>query len=106
MCDPRVDRLGAFAVPAHQGLKPAAAPGNLPLSRAGGLAHLARPNAEESAAWVAVDRLGIQACMGTAPWDHRPLLPGWVGPVAERLGEPAEGIVFDSSSFPQQGPPP
>src|SRR5262252_4482739 len=49
--------------------------------------------------------LGLQGAdfIGTAPWDHRPLVKVLVGEVVERLGEPAGIIVFDPSSFPKRG---
>ncbi len=45
----------------------------------------------------------MQAFMGTAPWDHRPLIEVLVGQVADRLGEPDGIIAFDPSSFPKRG---
>jgi hypothetical protein len=35
---------------------------------------LDRKNAEKIAALVDVERLVMQAFIGTAPWDHRPLI--------------------------------
>ena len=45
----------------------------------------------------------MQDFVGTALWDHRPLLTVLVGQVAERLGEPDGIIAFDPSSFPKRG---
>ena len=45
----------------------------------------------------------MQAFIGTAPWDHRPLIAVLVGQVVERLGEPDGIITFDPSSFPKRG---
>ena len=67
------------------------------------LSHLDRKNAEKIAAFVDVERLVIQAFIGTAPWDHRPLIQVLVGQVAARLGEPDGIIAFDPSSFPKRG---
>ena len=41
--------------------------------------------------------------IGTAPWDHRPLIEVLVGQVVDRLGEPDGIIAFDPSSFPKRG---
>jgi hypothetical protein len=45
----------------------------------------------------------MQAFMGTAPWDHRPLIKVLVGQVIAPLGEPDGVITFDPSSFPKRG---
>ena len=45
------------------------------------------------AAFVEVERLVLQEFIGTAPWDHRPLLTVLVGQVVEQLREP-DGVVF------------
>src|SRR5438128_10471644 len=50
-----------------------------------------------------VERLVMQAFVGTAPWDHWPLIMVLVGQVVERLGEPDGIIAFDPSSFPKRG---
>jgi len=76
---------------------------NVPLYLAGLLSHLDRKNAEQVAALVDVERLVMQAFIGTAPWDHRPLIAVLVGQVVERLGEPDGIIAFDPSSFPKRG---
>lgn len=75
------------------------------LSLAGLLAHLKRKNAEDIAMLVDVARRGLQAFIGTAPWDHRPLVQVLVGQVVHRLGEPEGVIAFDPSSFPKRGTP-
>jgi len=67
------------------------------------LSHLARKNAEEIAALVDVERLVMQQFVGTAPWDHRPLVKVLVGHVVERLGASDGIIAFDPSSFPKRG---
>ena len=66
------DRLREFVVPSQRALEPAANPRNVPLSLAGLLSHLDRKNAEQIAALVDVERLVMQAFIGTALWDHRP----------------------------------
>ena len=57
------------------------------LSLAGLLSHLDRKNAEQIAALVDVERLVMQDCIGTAPWDHWPLIEVLVGQVVDRLGD-------------------
>ena len=101
--DHLVDRLCDFAAPYQQCLQTEAAQRNMRLYLVGLLSHLDRKNAEEIAALVDVERLVIQAFIGTAPWDHRPLIQVLVGQVVERLGEPDGVIAFDPSSFPKRG---
>jgi SRSO17 transposase len=76
---------------------------NVHLYLAGLLSHLDRKNAEVIAAFVDVKRLVLQEFIGTAPWDHRPLITVLVREVVERLGEPDGIIAFDPSSFPKRG---
>ena len=83
-----VDRLCDFVVPYQQCLETEAGKRNVHLYLEGLLSHLPRKNAEEIAAFVNVERLVIQQCIGTAPWDHRPLVKVLVGQVVNRLGEP------------------
>ena len=47
--------------------------------------------------------LGPAEFIGTAPWDHRPLVRVLVGQVVERLGAPDGIIAFDPISFPKRG---
>jgi len=98
-----VDRLGEFVVPYQHALETEAGQHPLHLYLQGLLSHLPRKNAEDIAAWVDVERQVIQDFIGTAPWDHRPLVNVLVGQVAERLGEPDGIIAFDPSSFPKRG---
>jgi len=98
-----VDRLGEFVVPYQHALETEAGQHPLHLYLQGLLSHLQRKNAEDIAAWVDVERQVIQDFIGTAPWDHRPLVNVLVGQVAERLGEPDGIIAFDPSSFPKRG---
>ena len=69
-----VDRLRDFGVPYQHALETRANQRNVPLYLAGLLSHLDRKNAEQVAALVDVERLVMQAFIGTAPWDHRPLI--------------------------------
>src|SRR5215217_6747708 len=98
-----IDRLGEFVVPYQQALETEASQRNLHLYLQGLLSHLPGKDAEDIATFVDVERLVIQAFIGTAPWDHRPLVAVLVGQVAARLGEPDGIIAFDPSSFPKRG---
>jgi hypothetical protein len=69
-----VDRLRDFTVPYQHALATEAGQRNVLLSLAGLLSHLDRKNAEKIAALVDVERLVLQEFIGTAPWDHRPLI--------------------------------
>ena len=100
---PLVDRLGEFVVPYQQAQEAEAGQPHVQRYLAGLLSHLHRKNAETIAALVDVERQVIQDCIGTAPWDHRPLVQVLVGQVAERLGDPEGVIAFDPSSFPKRG---
>jgi SRSO17 transposase len=100
---PMVDRLGEFVVPYQQALEAEAGQHHVHRYLAGLLSHLNRKNAETIAALVDVERQVIQDFIGTAPWDHRPLITVLVRQVAERLGEPDGIIAFDPSSFPKRG---
>lgn len=98
-----VDHLRDFVVPYQHALGTEASQRNVHLYLVGLLSHLDRKNAEKIAAFVDVERLVLQAFIGTAPWDHRPLIQVLVGQVAACLGEPDGIIAFDPSSFPKRG---
>jgi SRSO17 transposase len=101
--DRMVDRLRDFVVPYQRSLETEAGKRNVHLYLEGLLSHLPRKNAEEIAGLVNVERLVIQQFIGTAPWNHRPLVKVLVGEVVDRLGEPDGVIAFDPSSFPKRG---
>src|SRR5919199_1464858 len=101
--DHMVERLRDFAVPYQHALETEACKRNVFLYLQGLLSHLPRKNAEDIAALVDVERLVLQEFIGTAPWDHRPLITVLVGQVVRRLGEPDGIIAFDPSSFPKRG---
>src|SRR5215475_16180495 len=82
-----VERLGEFVVPYQQALETEADQHSMHLYLQGLLSHMDRKNAETIAALVDVERQVIQDFIGTAPWDHRPLIMVLVRQVAERLGE-------------------
>ena len=98
-----VDRLYDFMVPYQHALETEARKRHVHLYVVGLLSHLDRKNAEKIAAFVDVERLVMQEFIGTASWDHRPLIVVLVGQVVERLGEPDGIIAFDPSSFPKRG---
>ena len=98
-----VERLGAFVVPYQQALETEADQHPMHLYLQGLLSHLPGKNAEDIATFVDIERQVIQDFIGTAPWDHRPLVTVLVGEVVERLGEPDGIIAFDPSSFPKRG---
>src|SRR5712691_3475549 len=98
-----VDRLCDFVVPSQHALETEAGKRHVHLYLVGLLSHLDRKNAETIAAFVDVKRLVIQEFIGTAPWDHRPLITVLVGQVVDQLGEPDGVIAFDPSSFPKRG---
>src|SRR5215470_10486020 len=101
--DSMVDRLREFVVPYQHALESEAGQRNVHLYLQGLLSHLPRKNAEDIATLVDVERLVLQAFIGTAPWDHCPLVRVLVGQVVDRLGDPEGIIAFDPSSFPKRG---
>src|ERR687887_1872808 len=101
--DHMVERLRAFVVPYQHALETEAGKRNVHLYLQGLLSHLPRKNAEDSATLVDVERLVLQEFIGTAPWDHRPLVRVLVGQVVDQVGEPDGIIAFDPSSFPKRG---
>src|SRR4029434_7521572 len=104
-CDYMVVCRAHFVVPYQHALETEAGQRNVDLYLEGLLSHLDRKNAEKIAALVDVERLVMQEFIGTAPWDHRPLVTVLVGQVVDRLGEPDGIIAFDPSSFPKRGTP-
>jgi SRSO17 transposase len=103
VCASMVDRLGDFVAPDQHCLETEAGQRNMHLSLAGLLSHVDRKNTETIAAFIDVERLVLQAFIGTAPWDHRPLGTVLVREVVEQLGEPNGVIAFDPSRFPKRG---
>src|SRR2546425_10561543 len=87
-----VDRLGAFVVPYQYALETEAGKRHVHLYLEGLLSHLDRKNAEKIAVLVDVERLVLQEFIGTAPWDHRPLITVLVGQVVEQLVDP-DGVI-------------
>src|SRR5215470_11365137 len=99
----KVERLSEFVVPYQHALETETSGRHVHLYLQGLLSPLERKNAEKIATFIDVERQVIQDFIGTAPWDHRPLVTVLVGQVAERLGEPDGIIAFDPSSFPKRG---
>src|SRR5215831_10236350 len=98
-----VERLAEFVVPYQHVLETEASQRHMHLYLQGLLSNLPRKNAEDIATFVDVERQVLQDFIGTAPWDHRPLVQVLVGEVVERLGAPDGIIAFDPSSFPKRG---
>src|SRR5438874_4597352 len=98
-----VDRLGEFVVPYQRVLETEAGQRNVHLYLQGLLSHLPSKNAEDIATLVNVERQVIQAFIGTAPWNHRPLIEVLVPQVTCQLRHPDGIIAFDPSSFPKRG---
>jgi SRSO17 transposase len=98
-----VDRLGDFVVPYQRALETEAGQRHMYRYLQGLLSHLPRKNAEDIATLVEVERQVMQDFIGTAPWDHRPLIEVLMGQVVERLGDPNGVIAFAPSSFPKRG---
>src|SRR6516225_1273024 len=76
-----VDRLGEFVVPYQHALETEARQRNVYLYLQGLLSHLPGKNAEKIASLVDVERQVLQDFIGTAPWNHRPLVTVLVGEV-------------------------
>ena len=98
-----VDHLRDVVVPYQRALEAEAGGRHVHLYLQGLLSHVDRKNAEKIAALVDVERQVLQDFVGTALWDHRPLVTVLVGQVVEQLGESAGIIAFDPRSFPKRG---
>ena len=98
-----VERLDEFVVPYQHVLETAACQHNVHLYLQGLLSPLPGKNAEDIATFVDIERQVLQAFIGTAPWDHRPLIEVLVPQVVHRLGQPDGILAFDPSSFPKRG---
>ena len=69
-----VDRLGEFVMPYQHVLETEAGQRNVHLYLQGLLSHVPGKHAEDIATFVDIERQVMQAFMGTAPWDHGPLI--------------------------------
>lgn len=70
---------------------------------AGLLSSVERKNVESIAYLHDQDRRGLQGFIGTARWEHQPLLDELAIQVGKELGEPNAVLVFDPSGFPKKG---
>ena len=85
-----VERLDEFVVPSQHVLETTTGQRNVPLYLQGLLSHLPGKNTEDIATFVEVERQVLQDCIGTVPWEHRPLVTvlsdkwqsGWANPMA------------------------
>src|SRR5262245_33737649 len=98
-----IDHLRDFVVPYQHALETEAGKRNVYLYLIDLLSHLPRKNAKNITTFVDVGRLVIQDFIGTAPWDHWPLVQVLVGEMVERLKNPNGITAFDPSSFPKRG---
>ena len=101
--NPMVDHLRDFVVPYQRALEAEAGGRHVHLYLQGLLSHVDRKNAEQIAALVDVERQVLQDFIGTALWDHRPLVTVLVGQMVDQLGASDGIIAFDPSSFPKRG---
>lgn len=67
------------------------------------LSNVKRKNVESIAYQLDQDRRNLQHFIGTAEWDHAPLLDELCGQVADNLGSPDGVLVIDPSGHPKQG---
>jgi len=67
------------------------------------MSDLERKNVESIAYRHDQDRRNLQHFIGSAEWDHQPLLMELARQVGQDIGEPDGVIVFDPSGFPKQG---
>jgi len=67
------------------------------------LSDLQKKNAEAIAYRHDEERQGLQTFIGTAPWEHQPLLEELACQVGRELGEPDGVLVFDPSAFAKKG---
>lgn len=98
-----VQRLVEFIEPFAACLGHPAQRGHAERYVAGLLSDLKRKNVESIAYRHDEDRRKLQHFIGTAEWDHRPLVHMLVAQVGEALGEADAVIVFDPSAFRKKG---
>lgn len=96
-------RLAAFAEPFADLLIQEAQRQHAQDYVSGLLSDLERKNVESIAYRHDQDRKNLQHFIGSAVWDHQPLLMELARQVGEELGEEDAVIVFDPSAFPKQG---
>lgn len=97
------ERLRRFVEPFVENWGPQARREHAGKYVAGLLSDLKRKNVESIAYRHDEDRRNLQHFIGTAEWDHRPLVQTLVAQVGEELGEADAVIVFDPSAFRKKG---
>jgi SRSO17 transposase len=65
--------------------------------------HLERKNVESIAYYHEQDRQALQRFIGSAAWDHRPLLDKLARQVGQELGEADGVLILDPSAFTKKG---
>jgi SRSO17 transposase len=96
-------RLASFLAPFQRRLA-GDAPRQHAVEYAQGLvSNLKRKNVESIAYQLDQDRRNLQHFIGTAKWDHAPLVDELCSQVGSALGEADGVIVIDPSGFPKQG---
>jgi SRSO17 transposase len=98
-----MDRLDQFAEPFAARLRRPEQREHAQSYLRGLLSDVERKNAETIAYRHDEDRQGLQTFLGTAPWDHQPLLEELARQVEAELGEADGVIVFDPSAFAKKG---
>jgi SRSO17 transposase len=96
-------RLEGFAEPYVASLRRSEQRAHAEVYVQGLLSDLKRKNGEAIAYRHDEDRQPLQTFIGTAPWDHQPLLGELAGQVGHQLAEPDGVIVFDPSAFAKKG---
>jgi SRSO17 transposase len=97
------DRLATFVEPFAASLDQPEQRHHASQSMTGLLSKLPRKSGEAIAYPHDSRRQGLQDFIGSAPWDHKPLLATLARQVGEDLGEPDGVIVFDPSAFLKKG---
>src|SRR3990172_1534799 len=98
-----VERLGKFVEPFAELLTQQAQRQHAEDYLTGLISDLKRKNVESIAYRHDEDRRNLQHFIGTAEWDHRPLVQTLAAQVGEELGEADAVIVFDPSAFRKKG---
>jgi SRSO17 transposase len=98
-----MSRLERFAEPFAERLRRPEQKEHAQTYLRGLLSDVEQKNAEAIAYRHDQDRQGLQTFIGTAPWDHEPVLEELTCQVGEQLGESDGVIMFDPSAFPKKG---
>jgi SRSO17 transposase len=98
-----LEQLREFVDPFAQGLLRSETRAHVLHYVQGLLSDLGSKNAESIAYLHGLDRQAIQHFVGSAAWDHEPLIEELVRQVASRIGENDGVIVFDPSAHEKKG---